>query len=128
MNVGGIIHGYTVTGVSNGYIIGRSDTKPNPYVVWKIDHDGKDVCCGHYFNDREEAEWDFCARAFEWFEDNMNVHMIEDSEQPLEQRIIRGFKKIKEGLAAAAQLVDEMCEIVNSLKSERRCLNDRFTN
>lgn len=112
MNVGGIIHGYMVTGVANGYVIGRSDTKPNPYVVWQIDHNGNGVCCGHYFNDRDEAEWDFCVRAFEWFEDNVNIHMIEDGDDELTGRL----KLIGEDIKKAAQLVDEMCAEVDKLK------------
>ncbi len=81
MKVGIIIQGYEINALANGYVLAKSPTAPNPYVVWQIDDDGAGVCCGHYFNDREEAEWDFCARAFEWFEDNVNIHMIEDDEE-----------------------------------------------
>lgn len=137
MNVGGIIHGYTVTGVANGYVIGRSDTKPNPYVVWKIDHNSNGVCCGHYFNDCEEAEWDFCARAFEWFEDNVNIHIIEDGNETLaETRSV--FEPPKEtdkcyaldaifaaraAIAEAAGYVEGMCREIELLKAERGYLN-----
>ena len=72
------VQSYTIIAVANGYVMGKSPTAPSPYAVWQVDDDGKGVCCGHYFVDREEAEWDFCARAFEWFEDNMYIHMIED--------------------------------------------------
>lgn len=81
MNIGSVIQGYAITAIAGGYAIGKSPTAPSAYVVWQIDADGAGVCCGHYFNDREEAEWDFCARAFEWFEDNVNVHIIEDDEE-----------------------------------------------
>lgn len=134
MNVGKIIQGYAITGVANGYVMGKSVTAPNPYVTWKIDHDGKGVSCGHYFNDREEAEWDLCARAFEWFEDNVNIHMIEDNEsgeepqKPLEQTLISGLRKIKSNLTAAAQLVDEMCAIADELKAERTCTSGSYNN
>lgn len=126
MNFGGIIHGYTVKGGANGYIIGRSPDNPNPYVVWKIGHN--DVCCGHYFNNREEAERYFCARAFEWIKDNVNIHMIEDgnNQNPLEQTLIGGLKKIKADLAAAAQIIDEMCAEVDRLRKERH--NDNNNN
>ncbi len=72
------IQSYVIISAANGYVLGRSFSAPSPYAVWKVDDDGKGVSCGHYFVDREEAEWDFCARAFEWFEDNMYIHMIED--------------------------------------------------
>ena len=80
MDMGTVIQSYVITAEANGYVMGKSSTAPQPYAVWKIDDDGKGVCIGHYFVDREEAEWDFCARAFEWFEDNMYIHMIEDDE------------------------------------------------
>lgn len=78
MDIGTAIQSYAVIAEANGYVMGKSPTAPQPYAVWKVDDDGKGVCAGHYFVDREEAEWDFCARAFEWFEDNVNIHMIED--------------------------------------------------
>lgn len=81
MNIGSVIQSYAITAMTGGYVMGESPRAPSPYVVWQVDDDGAGVCCGHYFNDREEAEWDFCARAFEWFEDNVNVHMIEDDEE-----------------------------------------------
>lgn len=83
ISIGTEIEGYKLIAMANGYVIGHSSTAPSPYAVWQIDDDGKGVCCGHYFTDHEEAEWDFCARAFEWFEDNVNIHMIEDDEGDL---------------------------------------------
>lgn len=80
MKIGVIIQSYAIIASANGYVMGKSPTAPQPYAVWKVDDDGKGVSIGHYFVDREEAEWDFCARAFEWFEDNVNIHMIEDGE------------------------------------------------
>ncbi len=81
MKIGIIIQGYEINALANGYVLAKSPTAPSPYAVWQIDDDGKGVCCGQYFVDREEAEWAFCARAFEWFEDNMYIHMIEDKEE-----------------------------------------------
>ena len=78
INIGTEIGGYKVTAAANGFALAESKTAPNPFVVWTVDDDGEGVCVGHYFNEREEAEWDFCARAFEWFEDNVNILMIED--------------------------------------------------
>ena len=80
MKIGVTIQSYMIIAMANGYVMGKSPTAQIPYAVWKVDDDGKGVSIGHYFVDREEAEWDFCARAFEWFEDNVNIHMIEDDE------------------------------------------------
>lgn len=131
------INSYKIIAKANGYVIGKSKTNPCPYVVWKIYDDVEDiVTLGHYFVDREEAEWDFCARAFEWFEDNMYIHMIENGEevsethsifdhqtvkeQPLTDDLIRGLEQIRADLKSTAQLIDEMCAIVDELKAERR--------
>lgn len=76
-----MIQSYTIIAEANGIAMGKSSTAPSPYAVWLVDNDGKGVCNGRYFVDREEAEWDFCARAFEWFEDNMYIHMIENGEE-----------------------------------------------
>lgn len=128
------IQNYTIIAVANGFAMGKSPTAPIPYAVWQVD-DGKGVYCGHYFVDRDEAEWDFCARAFEWFEDNMYIHMIEDNKetsethsvfdpqtsegQPLDEDLIGGMREIRATLAKAAQLVDEMCAEVDRLKERR---------
>lgn len=76
-----VVQSYTIIAEANGFAMGKSSTAPSPYAVWLVDNNGKGVCSGHYFVDREEAEWDFCARAFEWFEDNMYIHMIENGEE-----------------------------------------------
>lgn len=78
INIGTEIGGYKVTAAANGFALAVSETAPNPFVVWTVDDDGEGVCVGHYFNEREEAEWDFCTRAFEWFEDNVNITITED--------------------------------------------------
>ncbi len=130
------IQSYVIIAEANGYVMGKSPTAPSPYAVWEVDDDGEGVCCGHYFVDREEAEWDFCARAFEWFEDNMYIHMIENGEevsethsifdhqtvkeQPLTDDLIRGLEQIRADLKSTAQLIDEICAIVDELKAERR--------
>lgn len=154
------VQSYTIIAFTNGYAMGHSATASSPYAVWKVDDDGKGVSIGHYFNDREEAEWDFCARAFEWFEDNVNIHMIEDDDlegdqcdrcryntndyvchphcsgcdgkskfvnkKPLEQALIGGLTKIRADLAAAVQIIDEMCAEVDRLRKGRN--NDNNNN
>jgi len=133
MKIGIIIQGYEIKALANGYVLAKSPTAPSPYAVWQIDNNGTGVCCGHYFVDREEAEWDFCARAFEWFEDNMYIHMIEDdresnTEQPLGRRLISGLREIKADIAAVSQLVDEMCAEVDRLQAERSGMNGSSDN
>ena len=124
MKIGVTIQSYAIIAVANGYVMGKSPTAPQPYAVWKVDDDAKGVCIGHYFVDREEAEWDFCARAFEWFEDNMYIHMIEDNKQPLTDDLMERLKQIRTDLANATKLVDEMSAELNRLKAERRSANE----
>lgn len=85
MNIGDKIQSYEIITIVNGYAMGKSPTAPSPYAVWQIDNNGKGVCCGHYFVDREEAEWSICARAFNWFEDNMYIHVIENNDHESDQ-------------------------------------------
>ena len=124
INIGTEIGGYKVTAMANGYALAVSETAPNPFVVWTLDDDGEGVCVGHYFNEREDAEWDFCARAFEWFEDNMNITITEDiavsdeNTAPLHE-YLNGIKEAREAVAKAAQMVEEMCDELDKLKAER---------
>lgn len=119
MTVGLMSQCYTVIAEANGFAMGKSDTAPSPYVVWRVGAERMGVCSNHYFNDREEAEWDFCARAFEWFEDNMYIHMIENNDQPLADDLLGGLKEIRSHISAAAKLVEEMCVEVDRLTAER---------
>lgn len=112
------VQSYVLIAMANGYVMGKSPTAPSPYAVWQIDDDGKGVCCGHYFVDREEAEWDFCARAFEWFEDNMYIHVV-DEEKKREQSLADVLWNIRTSLESAARLVNEMCAEMDKLKAER---------
>lgn len=141
MYIGGIVniptYDYNFIAKANGYAIGECHNAPKHYAVFDLLNGG-----ASYFNDREEAEWDFCARAFEWFEDNMYIHMIENGEeasethsifdhqtvkeQPLTDDLIGGLKQIRADLSGAAQLVDEMCAEVDRLRKERH--NDNNNN
>ena len=74
-----IIQGYTVLMVANGMILAHSKTAPDPYVVWHTAENGNDVYDGKYLPNKEDAEWDFCTKAFPWFEDNAPINIIEDN-------------------------------------------------
>lgn len=100
------VQSYIIIAAANGYVLGHSFSAPSPYAVWQVDDDSEGVCCGHYFIDREEAEWDFCARAFEWFEDKL----------PIEQDPVDNLREIKADIVKAAQLVGELCAEVDKLK------------
>lgn len=122
MNIGVTIQGYAIIAIANGYAMGKSPVAPSPYAVWRVDDDGNGVCAGHYFVDREEAEWDFCARAFEWFEDNMYIHVV-DEEKERERRFAEGLRSVRTSLENTARLVDEMCAEVDRLRAERSGTN-----
>ncbi len=123
INIGTEIGGYRVTAMANGYALAVSEIAPNPFVVWTLDDDGEGVCEGHYFNEREDAEWDFYARAFEWFEDNVNITFTEVTAAPEENEPLHeyldGIKEAREAVARAAQMVEEMCDELDRLKAEQ---------
>ena len=122
INIGTEIGGYKVTAAANGFALAESKTAPNPFVVWTVDDDGEGVCVGHYFNEREEAEWDFCARAFEWFEDNVNITITEDitvsEDTELLKGCLEGIKEAREAVAKAAEMVGEMRGELDRLKAQ----------
>ncbi len=128
INIGTEIGGYKVTAAANGFALAESKTAPNPFVVWTVDDDGEGVCVGHYFNEREEAEWDFCARAFEWFEDNVNITFTEDTAKPEDTELLHGYldgiKEAREAFAKAAKMVDEMCGELDGLKINPRVIKN----
>lgn len=103
-----IIHGYTILAVANGMALAHSDAAPDPWVVWHITENGDDVYSGVYQSKREEAEWDFCAKAFPWFEDNAPVNMIEDEVEEKIQGFTRCLEHAKAAIDSAAALVEDM--------------------
>lgn len=120
VNIGTKVFSYVVTAMANGFVLAESKTAPEPFVVWAITADGDSVQNGSYFTERFEAEWDFAAKAFSWFEDNMNITMIEEEEQLLDAaRCVRAAKGYIE---ESAELIDE----INSLHSDS-FLMKRFT-
>lgn len=114
-------YSYIIIVAANGYVLRHSFSALNPYVVWKVDDNCEGVSCGHYFNDREEAEWDFCARAFEWFEDNVNI-LIEDGEESSEAHSVFDTPTSKE-----QPLSDFSCVINGAGRYSGNCLMFKIT-
>lgn len=111
---GDMIYGYTVLAVANGVVMAHSDAAPDPYVVWRLDADGCGVWGGAYTQTSEDAEWDFCAKAFAWFEDNVNINMIEDDDLKDPAGFIRSARM---AVSDATKLVDELIDEMDSEKN-----------
>lgn len=112
---GDMIYGYTVLAIANGIVMAHSDTAPDPYVVWHLDADGCGVWGGKYQPNKEDAEWDFCAKAFAWFEDNVNINMIEDED---ELKDPAGFiRSARRAVSDATKLIDELISGMNDEKN-----------
>lgn len=103
-----IIQGYTVLMVANGIVLAHSKTAPDPYVVWNTAENGNDVYGGKYLPNKEDAEWDFCMKAFPWFEDNAPVNMIEDEVQMRIENFKGYLEHARTAIDSAAALVDDM--------------------
>ena len=105
---GDVIHGYTILATANGMALAHSETAPDPYVVWFIDEDGCGVRNGSYLQTKEDAEWDFCCKAFPWFEDNAPVNMIEDEAEKRIQDFNDFLDEAKNAVDMAKALVEDM--------------------
>lgn len=103
-----VIHGYSVLAIANGIALAHSKTVPDPYVVWHITEDGSDVYDGKYMQNKEDAEWDFCMKAFPWFEDNAPVTMIEDEVDKTQKTLKYLLKGARECIVGASAKVDEL--------------------
>ena len=103
-----IIQGYTVLMVANGMILAHSKTAPDPYVVWHTTEDRLGVYDGKYLPNKEDAEWDFCMKAFPWFEDNAPVTMIEDEVDKTQKTLKYLLQGARECIVGATAKVDEL--------------------
>lgn len=116
-----IIQGYTVLMIANGIVLAHSKTAPDPYVVWHTNEDGSVVYDGKYLPNKEDAEWDFCMKAFPWFEDNAPVTMIEDEAQKSIENFKNHLEQARTAIDSAAALVDDMVaeheKLVNKKKA-----------
>ena len=103
-----IIQGYTVLMVANGMVLAHSKIAPDPYVVWHIAKNGNEVYDGKYMLIKEDAEWDFCMKAFPWFEDNAPVTMIEDEVDKTQKTLKYLLQGARECIVGASAKVDEL--------------------
>lgn len=103
-----IIQGYTVLMVANGIVLAHSKTAPDPYVVWHTAENGNDVYDGKYLPNKEDAEWDFCMKAFPWFEDNAPITMIEDEVDKIQKTLKYLLQGARECIVGATAKVDEL--------------------
>lgn len=112
INIGSSIHGYTVQGLANGVVLGYAFAAlaPAPYVVYRLTDDCCGVRSGEYFDNLTDAEWEFCGRAFGWFEDNAPVNMIEDE-------VIDHIRAARESIAKATAIVDELIAMLGEEKA-----------
>ncbi len=115
---GDVIQGYMVLAVANGIVLAESKTAPAPYAVWSIDADCNGVHSGSYMRDREDAEWEFCMRAFPWFEDNAPVNMIEDAEE-------KHITEFKGYLSAAEKAIRAAAASVEAMVAEHGWLEEK---
>lgn len=82
VQIGTVIGGYKIYGICGKYCIATNieSRTQDSWVVWSIDFDGNGVYNGRYFSDKMEAEWEFASYAFPWFQDNVNINVLEDED------------------------------------------------
>ena len=124
---GDVIHGYTILSTANGMALAHSETAPDPYVVWFIDEDGCGVRNGRYQQTKEDAEWDFCCKAFPWFEDNAPVNMIEDEAAERIEEFKQCIEDARTALFHAAILVDDMVLEHSKLQGKKEAPQEEST-
>lgn len=114
-----VIQGYTILATANGMALAHSKTAPDPYIVWNIDADGSGVHSGSYKQTKEDAEWDFCCKAFPWFEDNAPVNMIEDEAAERIEEFQKYLGKARSAIDSAATLVEDMVAEYSRLEGKK---------
>lgn len=122
-----IIQGYTVLMVANGMILAHSKTAPDPYVVWHTAENGDDVYDGKYLPNKEDAEWDFCMKAFPWFEDNAPITMIKDEAQKRIENFKSHLEQARTAIDFAAALVEDMVAEHERLISNKKAPQEENT-
>ena len=112
INIGSSIHGYTVQAMANDVALGYAFAAlaPAPYVVYRLTDDCCGIRSGEYFDNLTDAEWEFCSRAFGWFEDNAPVDIIEDE-------VTDHIQAARESIAKATAMVDELIAMFSEEKA-----------
>lgn len=112
INIGSSIHDYTVQAMANGVVLAHAHSvrAPGFYAVYQLTDDGCGVNNGEYFENRMDAEWEFCGRAFGWFADNAPVDMIED-------KVTDHIQAARESIAKATAIVDELIAMLGEEKA-----------
>ncbi len=111
---GDIIEGYTILATANGMALAHSETAPDHYVVWLIDEDGCGVRNGRYQQTKEDAEWDFCCKAFPWFEDNAPINVIEDRAAERIDSFNWHLDEAKERVESCRSVLDEIQQAIDN--------------
>lgn len=80
IKIGTVIAGFEVYGICGRYCIAKSTSQETEalYSVWTIDDKMNLVHADKFFIDQMDAEWEFASLLFPWFQDNVNINMIED--------------------------------------------------
>ena len=112
INIGSSIHDYTVQGLANGVVLAHTHSvrAPGLYAVYQLTDDSCGAYNGVYFESRMDAEWEFCGRAFGWFEDNAPVDIIEDE-------VTDHIRAAQESIAKATAIVDELIAMFSEEKA-----------
>lgn len=111
---GDVIEGYTILATANGMALAHSETAPDPYVVWFIDEDGSGVRSGKYQKTKDDAEWDFCCKAFPWFEDNAPINVIEDRAAERIDSFNWHLDEAKDRVESCKSVLDEIQQAIDN--------------
>lgn len=116
INIGSSIHGYTVQAMANGVVLGYAYAvlAPAPYVVYRLTDDCCEVQGGEYFENLMDAEWDFCCKAFPWFEDNAPINFIEEKSAEQTDSFNWHLDDAKERVETCRSVLDEIQQAINS--------------
>lgn len=125
INVGDIIANRKIYGIFNDqFCIAKATVKsPEPFVVWNIEPNGSGVYSGRYYTGKMEAEWCYAGLCFDWFEDNMQINMIEDGELPMAQKLMKEVDYAKTSVLPQRSLYEvygriKMARELNAITSD----------
>lgn len=69
---------------------------------------------GKYQSNKEDAEWDFCMKAFPWFEDNAPINVIEDNAAEKIDSFNWYLDGAKERIESCRSVLDEIQEAIDN--------------